>query len=110
MQPMSAFDQDFLAYALLYASEADFELSDEEREYILSKVDSKSFSKSLKEIQTDNDIQRINKIKGRFKHLNYTEEHLKILIDEMFNLFNIDGNYSNLERNLMLGLKRLLKS
>ncbi|MFT6997147.1 MAG: uncharacterized membrane protein YebE (DUF533 family) [Cryomorphaceae bacterium] len=103
-------DLDFLTYLLLFATHADFHFDEEERDHILSKVDQSTFERVNRIFQMQNDIQRIDRIRAYLKAGNYSESQLEGLVAEVGNAFYADGDYSTLEQNLMIGLKRILKS
>ena len=106
----SEHDLDFLTYLLLCATHADFNFDEEERNYILSKVDESTLEKVNKVFQKQNDIQRIDRIRAYVKDGNYSEDELDGLIAEVIKVCRADGDYSRLEQNLMIGLRRILKS
>ncbi len=54
---MTSTNKDFLTYLLLFATHADFKFDEDEREYILSKVDEPTLKKVNKEFQKHNDFQ-----------------------------------------------------
>jgi hypothetical protein len=101
--------KEFLTYLLLFATHADFNFDEEERAYILSKVDEQTMNRMNELFEKQNDIQRLDRIHAYLKQGNYTEAELDELIKEVVALCHADGDYSQLERNLMIGLKRILK-
>jgi hypothetical protein len=60
--------------------------------------------------QKQNDIQRIDRIRSYLRAGNYSESELNGLVAEVRKAFYADGDYSTLEQNLMIGLKRILKN
>ena len=54
--------QEFMAYLLLYAAHADIEYSEEERNYILSRIEYRVYRRIFKEFSLDNGYQQIQKI------------------------------------------------
>lgn len=103
-------DTDFLTYLLLYATHADFDFNAEERDHILSKVDKSTLERVNRIFQMQNDIQRIDQIRAYMKAGKYSENELDALVAEVKKVFYADGDYSTLERNLLIGLKRILKN
>lgn len=103
-------DREFLTYLLLFATHADFKFDEEEREHILSKVDEDTFNRVNRIFEKQNDIQRIDRISDYMKKGNYSQADAATLTQEVLKLFNADGEYSTLEQNLMIGLKRIFKS
>ena len=53
---------ELVAYILLFAANADFKESAEERELIISKVDRQTFREIHEEFEADNDYQGLKKI------------------------------------------------
>jgi hypothetical protein len=103
-------DLDFLTYLLLFATHADFNFDEEERNHILSKVDESTLERVNRVFQRQNDIQRIDQIRSYLKAGNYSKSEQEGLVAEVRKAFYADGDYSTLEQNLMIGLKRILKS
>lgn len=106
----SEHDLDFLTYLLLCATHADFNFDEEERNHILSKVDESTLDRVNRVFQKQNDIQRIDRIRAYVKEGNYSDDELDGMIAEVIQVCRVDGDYSRLEKNLMIGLKRILKS
>lgn len=102
-------DREFLTYLLLFATHADFKFDEDEREHILSKVDEEIFNRVNRTFEKQNDIQRIDRIRYYMEKGNYSRADVATLTAEVVKLFKSDGNYSTLEHNLMIGLKRILK-
>ena len=100
---------EFKAYLLLFCANADFIETKEERELIKSKVDAKTYKKIHEEFDWDNDFQSLQKIVATAERHNYSKSQIKDLMNDIKTLFMSDEEYSILERNLMLGLKRFLK-
>ncbi|HKK40725.1 MAG TPA: hypothetical protein VJ949_14985 [Cryomorphaceae bacterium] len=103
------YHKDFLTYLLLFATHADFECDADERNYILSKVDEETLNRVDKIFQKQNDIQRLDRIRAYLKQGNYSEAELDGLIKEVVAVCHADGDYSTMEQNLMIWLKRILK-
>ena len=99
---------EFKAYLLLYCANADFIESTEEKEFIRRQVDEETFDKIHKEFDADNDYQSIQKIMLTAKRYNYSQDQINSLLEDIKKLFFSDGNFGTLERNLLVGLKRLL--
>ncbi|OSY87994.1 hypothetical protein WH52_08140 [Tenacibaculum holothuriorum] len=88
---------------------ADFIEAPEELEKITSRVDNNTYQKIHSEFDVDNDYVSIQKIKVTLNGLNISEAEIEVLFEEIKELFLADGKYEVLERNLMLGLKKVLK-
>jgi len=101
--------EELKAYLLLYCSSADFEETAAETNYINSKFKALNIHTIRTEFKGDNDYQHIKKIRSAMDRLHYTREGIEVLEKEMKELFLIDGSYDTLEKNLFIGLKRILE-
>ncbi|TCP25184.1 hypothetical protein EV195_104217 [Tenacibaculum skagerrakense] len=101
--------QEFKAYLLIYAMNADLTQREEEIELIKNQVFEDIFLKMQEEFNNDNDYEAITKIISTINDFNYSEEEIQSLTNQMKEVFKTDNDFSIMERNLALGLKRLLK-
>lgn len=101
--------EEFKAYFLLYAANADQIETQEEKDFILSKVDAQVYNRIHQEFDEDNDYQCIQKLLYTAKKYNYSKDDLEILLDDIKKLFLSDGDFTNYERNLLVTLKMLFK-
>ncbi len=60
------------------------------------------------EFCTDHHYQSIQKISKAIRNLNYSENQIQNLFYEIKEVFDADRNFSIVERNLTIGLKRIL--
>lgn len=100
--------QELQTYLFIYCMNADYKETKEELRSITSKTDNETYKEMHYEFEKDNDYMSIQKITESFNILNYKKEETEVLFNEIKELFLSDGKYVILERNLMLGLKRLL--
>lgn len=100
---------EFKAYLLLYAANANYFESEEEREMIQKLLTKDSYKSIHRELDHDNDYQSIQKILHNVEKYNYSKHDLNELIADMKKVFNVDGVIDTLEENMLLALKRLLK-
>ena len=75
-------------------------ISEEEKEFIGSRFDSKLLKKIYKEINSDNDYQRIQKVMVYTYQNNYLSQDLDILLKEIKELLICDGRFDNTEQAL----------
>ncbi len=99
--------QEFQTYLFIFCMNADYKETKEELKTISIKSNEAVYEKMHSEFEKDNDYVSIQKLQASINELNYTEEEIKALFDEIKELFLSDGKYEILERNLMTGLKRL---
>ena len=69
--------EEFKAYMLIYASESDHTVSEEEKEMLESRLDQDLLKKIGKQIKDDNDYQRLQKVSA------YIQGNLKVLESEL---------------------------
>lgn len=101
--------EEFEAYLLFYAANADFIESNAEKKLIHSKVSETAYSKMHAEFEKDNDYNRIQKIIATVERFELSKEEIEVLLNEVAQLFEADGKIDILEREYFIGLKRLLK-
>jgi hypothetical protein len=101
-------EEEFHAYMLLYATHADFEYKESERDFILSKVEGETLERVQKLFDRQNDIERIDTIRDSFHALGKSKNDVDSLMKELTELFNADGDFNQVEHNLLIGLKRIL--
>ncbi len=99
---------EFNAYLLIYASYADLEFSDEEKSMILKLVSKEQLEKIEAVYHEASDFEKLQIILDH-KGLYYpTAEQKAELLASISELFDTDGEYSKLEKSLMMFLERLL--
>lgn len=101
--------QELRAYLLLYCAHADFVTGKEEKEFILSKVEKDVLLSVYDVFQASNDYQDIQRITDSIDALGYGQAEIETLEREMKELLNSDGVFDTLEKNLFMGLSRLLR-
>ncbi|CAM1366123.1 conserved hypothetical protein [Tenacibaculum sediminilitoris] len=101
--------EELQTYLFIYCINADYKETKEELETISLKTNKEIYKKMHNEFEKDNDYTSIQKINESLKNLNYDKEEINTLFEEIKELFLSDGKYEILERNLMIGLKRVLR-
>ena len=101
---------ELVAYILLFAANADFKESKEERELIISKVDKITYQEIHKEFNEDNDYQGLKKIMASLAQHNYDKEDIDLLIEDIKAIFFVDGDIEITEKIMLRSLKRLFKT
>lgn len=101
---------ELVAYILLYAANADFKESAEERDFIISKVDKQTFNEIHEEFKLDNDYQGLKKIMISLEQHNYNKEDIDLLLEDIKAMFFIDDDFDITERIMLKSLKRLFKT
>lgn len=100
---------ELVAYILLFAANADFKETIEERKMILSKVDKKTFQDIHDEFDNDNDYQGIKKIMTSLEQHSYDKEDIDLILEDIKVMFFKNKEFTILERNMLRFLKKLLK-
>ena len=100
---------EFLAYLIIYAAQINQIETEEEKEFIESRFDSKILKKIYKEISSDNDYQRIQKVMVYTYQNNFLSQDLDDLLKEIKELLLCDGRFDPTEQALYFYLKKLFK-
>ena len=100
---------EFIAYLLIYAAQINQIETEEEKEFIASKIDSQILKKIYKEINNDNDYQRIQKVMVYTYQENYLSRDLDNLLKEIKELLLCDGKFDVTEQSLYHYLKKIFK-
>lgn len=99
---------EFKTYVLLEAAHGDMDFSDEEKDIIMKSLNPDTYRKMYDEFNSDKDYERIEKIRDAAKiHCDTSDKRLALL-EKVRTLFDADGDYSTMERNLMMYLKKLI--
>ncbi len=99
---------EFLAFFLIYAAHADIDFSDAEKEQIKKIVSPEKFEELWAIFNNMTDYQVLELIRSYKETYFSTPKEKDHLLDEMKNLFNVDGDYSILEKEFHLFLSKLL--
>lgn len=100
---------DFKCYLLTYVAEANFSISEEEKDIIFHHVTADRYEHIKRFIDTRSDYENLEIITA-YKDKFLTDEATKQeLFDEMNMIYKADKHPSVLERNMILSLKKLLK-
>ena len=100
---------EFLAYLLIYAAQANQIETEEEKEFIESRFDLKILKNIYKEINRDNDYQKIQKVMVYTYQNNYLSQDLENLLKEIKELLLCDGKFDATEQALYYYLKKIFK-
>ena len=100
---------EFLAYLLIYAAQINQIETEEEKEFIESRFDPKILKNIYKEINNDNDYQRIQKVMVYTYQENYLSQDLDHLLKEIKELLLCDGKFDATEQAFSHYLKKIFK-
>lgn len=100
--------QEFLCFVLIHASYADLEFSDDEKHHIIESFGQSTFEDihaAYNELAEYEILELIKNYKGLFFP---TAARKQEMLSHVHSLFNIDGDYTRLEKSLMLFLEKFL--
>lgn len=98
----------FQAFVLIYASHADMEFTDDEKAQIKKSISPKKFEELYAQFNNLTDYQVLELILSYKEKYFSTQAEKEHLLNEMKKLFNADGEYSSLEKELLMFLNKLL--
>ena len=102
--------EEFKTYVLLYASEIDHKVTEEEKSLLEIRLNKDALFKMKKEIKLDNDYQRLQKIIDFIKANKLTDNELTILFDDIKEVFMSDNQFDTIEKATFSFLKRILRT
>ena len=100
---------DYFAFLLVYAAEADFVIREEERDAIVKKVGQERFFQLLAYFKDLKDVDRIDIVYEFKDKFCTTPDDGKKTIAEVENILRTDHHLSAVEQELLLSLKKILK-
>jgi len=99
---------EFKTYLLLEASHGDMVFTSDEQEQLTKNLNPATYKKMYAEFSEDTDYERIQKIMDGSKvHCDTSDKRLE-LIDKVKEIFAADGNVDQMEKNLLMFLKKLM--
>ena len=108
VNPTWSYDQ-FKAYLLLFAAESNQVITIEEKEFIEAQFDALVIKTVQKEINRDNDFQRIQKIMSFIEQNNLSQTDLDELLKEIQSVYQSDGKFDSVERGVFQFIEKLFK-
>ena len=100
--------KEFEAYVLMYAAHCNFFESEEEEQFILSRVDKKTYNKIHNEVVVDSDENNLNKIQQYLSENKFTQNEKEALIKDIKNVFFADGSVDIIEKKVFSILKKII--
>jgi hypothetical protein len=99
---------EFLAFSLLYAAHVDIEFSEEEKTKIKSLINNETYDHLYKQFIEMSDYKALETILS-YKGLYFpTPARKSELLAHMKHLFEVDGDFSIMEKELLLFLGKLM--
>lgn len=99
---------EFVGFLMIYAAYCDMEFSEKERAVIRENINEIKLKELEAEYLEMNDIERINTINAYREKYFSTEAEKKMIYSMLESLFQVDGQFSIMEKNLMRMLHKLL--
>jgi len=101
---------EFHTYLLLSAAHADLEeITDEERNFILSQVTDELYQKVKKIFDDDTDMERVERIQENKALYAATEVEHKKLLKEIRYFLSADGKFTSAEEAYFIHMKHILR-
>ena len=94
---------------LIFAAESNQVITKEEKDYIEAQFDSLLIKTVQKEINNDNDFQRIQKVMAYIEQNNLSKTDLDELLKEIHTVYQSDGKFNSVEQGVVQFLGKLLK-
>jgi hypothetical protein len=101
--------KELVAYILLYVANSDLHESNSEKNFIMSKVDRKTFANVHAEFDKDNDYQCIQKIIEGVKTHDYFRDDFIELFGDIKLMVYADGEADEIEEATLMLLRKILK-
>ena len=98
---------DFKAYLLLYAADTNKIITEEEKDFIDSQFDALLIKTVQKELDNDNDYERIQKIMAYIEQNHLTKKDLEGILKEVEEIYQSDGVYDTTEKAMFNLLEKL---
>ena len=99
----------FKTYLLIFAAESNQIITEEEKDFIEAQLDTLLVQAIQKEINRDNDFQRIQKIMAYIEQNNLSKKDLDELLIEIHTVFQSDGKFDSIEQGVFQFLEKLFK-
>ena len=100
--------EEFKAYLLLYAANANYFETEEEKDTILSMVNADTYRRIHRELDRDNDFQSIQKIQYHLDKFGYTPEGVERLLNDINRIFDANGEHNEMNDTIQRAMRRLL--
>lgn len=99
---------DFLMFTSIFATNADMEFTQDEKELLIKMNGQESYDKTFKLFMTMNDSQRIDFIMSHESEFFNSAETKQQLLNEVMNVFNVDSEVSAAEQATFIMLRKFI--
>ena len=100
---------EFKAYILIFAAESNQVITEEEKDLIEDQFDALLIKTVQKEINKDNDFQRLQKIMAYIEENNLSKTDLDEILKEIHAVYQSDGKFDLIEQGVFQFLEKLFK-
>lgn len=101
--------QELIAYILLYVANSDLNESNDEKEFIMSKVDRETFASVHEEFDKDNDYQCLQKIIKSVESHDYFRNDYAELFSDIKSMLYAHGEAEEMEETVFMYLRKILE-
>lgn len=99
---------EFRTYCLLFAANADFNITKQEIIAIGAKIDPEDFVRVYNWFEADSDMERVETIQANKTQYIKNEDDKQNLIKELKEVFFADGVFDSVEKSIFFMLKKVL--
>jgi len=99
---------EFEAYILLYAAHCNHFEDIEEQNYILSKIDAKTYHSIHTDVVADSDENNLNKIQQYLSENKFSQPEKEALLKDIKKVFFADGSVDFIEKKVFTILKKII--
>ena len=103
-------EKEFRAYLFIYAADSNFEYNNEEKSFIESKIDLKMIESIKSDTDDLDDFQRLKIITDYIKLKNINKIKLDKMLDEIKQVYLIDGRFDQYEQSIFRMLAKKMKT
>lgn len=100
--------EEFRTYCLLFAANADFNITKQEIIAIGAKINPEDFVRVYNWFEADSDVERVDTIMGNKTQFIKNEEDKQNIINELKEVFFADSVFDSVERSIFVMLKKVL--
>lgn len=102
--------EEFEIFLLIYAAHVDYEFSQEEKKFILSRHDKKTFEKMHDLFLNNNDYACMKIILLHKPYYYQKQEERDYIFNLLKDIFKIDGDYSRIEKVFIQYFQRIIEA
>lgn len=99
---------EFRTYCLLFAADADFDITKQEIIAIGAKIDPEDFVRVYNWFEADSDADRVETIMANKVHYIKSDEDKALFLNDMKEVFFADGVFDSVEKSIFFMLRKAL--